>query len=662
VTTAGAPFWVDAAGDVPGERQWLRWLPWIILAVLIAGDAVLYSWLSVARHLAFQSHAYDLGHMDQAVWNTLHGRLFWFTDMPAGGRVLTSRLAIHVEPLLLPIAALYLLHGGPETLLVLQAVVVALGALPAYLLARSMMGRPWLSLVFPAAFLLHPSLQNAVLDDFHAVTLSATFLMLALLFLFRGATFPFAVSAALAAATKEEVGLLVAMMGLYLLIRRRWYAGFMAVACGLGWFLVCTLWIIPAANPSGRSPYLARYAYLGHGMLGVILSPLRHPGLVARTLTSTPRLDYLTYLLHPLGYVPLVGLPVLLLALPSLAINELSADPRMYSGFYQYSTELIPFIVAAAAIGVAACARTAGRGGPPRMLAPALAAIVLVASLFDSWQFGFSPLARGYAIPSAGRHQALERRLLGLIPQAAVAAAADEIQPHLSDRRWIYTLPVTHPTNGPPAQYVALDASIPSEPVEPHTLHSLALRLLANGYGVAAASDGILILRRGARNGRLPASFFNFAVPANPSYAPLHAGWAQLRLLGIRVHPSYGFVNRSRPAIEVETYWRVGSPLSTSARVEFALSPVYGGRHPAWSSGWHVDRDSPTLDWLPLHRWARDRTVLVASLPLVPPPYTQGRVDVAVVAEGLGGVSVDRGRRVAGNARAARVATIDVNG
>jgi len=108
-----------------------------VLSLLFAG---VMGWLSAARHRAYQSHAFDLGNMDQAVWNTAHGQPLRFTDMSVHGRVLTDRLAIHVEPLLAVFAPLYLVYPHVSVLLVAQAVVVASGAVPAYLLARSVLG------------------------------------------------------------------------------------------------------------------------------------------------------------------------------------------------------------------------------------------------------------------------------------------------------------------------------------------------------------------------------------------------------------------------------------------------------------------------------------------------------------------------------------------
>jgi uncharacterized membrane protein len=643
-----------------GKAQWGAWIALAIITILFA---LTFSWLAVARHQAFQSHAFDLGNMDQAVWNTLHGSFLRFTDMEVRGSVLTSRLAIHNEPLLAVFAFLYLFHSGPETLLIAQAVVVSLGAVPMYLLARAVTGNVWLSLVFPVAYVLHPSLQNAVLDDFHAVTLSACFLSWGLYFAYRGVLKGYIPFAILAAATKEETALLAGMLGLLLIRHGRRWAGLTAVVLGLGWFLAGVAAIIPAHNPSGHSPYLSRYAYLGHGLGGLLLAPVRRPGVVVHTLLSQPRLTYLTNILHPVGFVALLGFPIFLLAFPALLANMLSADPSMYSGYYQYSAEVVPYAVGAAAIGVGTCMEWARRAHPSgsRWIGPVLCSMVLSASALDSWQFGFTPLSRGYIIPSAGAHQTLENRIVAGIPPGDVVAAADEIEPHLADRRWIYLLPTVHPRNGPEVQTIVLDASIPSSPTRQRTLHSAALTALRHGFSVASARDGILVLRRAAGPKRLPHKFFSFIFAPATHVQIEHAVWGPLALTGAIVHPRDGLVNRARPAIGVETYWRASRGLPAGVRIVFRLSPVYSGPHPPASAQWLEETDSPTWDWLPLTSWPAGRTIRAASVPLAPPPYRSGKVDVAISVEGLGTVrGVPGASRILGSTNEIRVATIAV--
>jgi len=633
--------------------------PAVVVAILAVVYAAVYSWLAIRRHEAFQSHAFDLGNMDQAVWNTLHGHLLRFTDMAVGNHVLTTRLAIHVEPTLVLLAPLYLIHSGPETLLVVQAVVVSSGACAAYLLARRASLSPWVSLVFPIAYELHPSLQNALLDDFHAVTLSAALLLWALYFAFTGSTAGFAISAVLAAGTKENVGLLIAMIGVALVLRGC-RAGWAALVLGIAWFLIAVQIIIPAFNPGG-SPYLGRYSYLGHGLWGIARSVVTNPGLVLGTLLSPARLGYLGDLLSPLAFVPVLGLPVLLLATPSLAINMLSADPRMYSGFYQYSAEILPFVVAAGIAAVSLCARLKGQT-TRRVVSGTLAGLILVASAVSTYIYGFSPLASGFVIPSAGPHQAIEQRILASIPADAVVSAADEIEPHVSDRQTVYMLPTIHPRNGPRAKYLVLDATTASLPVTPGTLHRVAERALQHGYGIVAADDGVLLLKSGASNRRLPPTFWTWIYDRPARETPEKAHWGGLALTGVVVHPASREVNRSRPAISVEAVWFDRHRLSSHSAIRFYLSPVYNGPHPAFSAAWTSEGDSPTWDWLPIQRWPAGREIVASSLSLLPPVGRSGKVDVAIGVAGNGPAQRAGAERVSGQPKLVRIATVEVAG
>jgi hypothetical protein len=322
----------------------------------------------------------------------------------------------------------------------------------------------------------------------------------------------------------------------------------------------------------------------------------------------------------------------------------LSSDATMYSGFYQYSAEMVPIVVAASILGIAWIERRCldFRLPAAAWLAPTLCGFVLFASLVDSRMYGFTPLADGYLIPTTGAHQARENRTLALIPPGAVVAAADEIEPHLADRPWIYALPTTRPRNGPRARYLVLDASIPSLPVTPRELHLIAIHSLHHSYAIQSASDGILLLRHGSGRHTLPPAFYSFMFHSSKDRQPLDVRWGPLRLTAVVVHPRSGVTNRSRPAIGLETYWRVSAPLPATARIAFHLSPTFTGTHPSFSATWTTEADSPTWDWLPLKAWPVGKTIRSDSLSLLPTAGSWGAVDVAVSVSGLGPAHVSR--------------------
>ena len=120
-------------------RSWLaaNW-PLIVVAVLVLAFVVFLSYLAIMRHMRLQSHGYDLGNYDQAIWNTAHGRPFEFTNWRGKDDwfLQPTRLGMHVEPILLLIAPLYWLWADVRALLILQALVIGLGGVGIWLLAR----------------------------------------------------------------------------------------------------------------------------------------------------------------------------------------------------------------------------------------------------------------------------------------------------------------------------------------------------------------------------------------------------------------------------------------------------------------------------------------------------------------------------------------------
>src|ERR671931_105722 len=199
-----------ALGAVHERARSLRLLLWSGITAYAVG----FSALSVLRHRAFQTGRFDLGNMVQAVWSTAHGHPLQITGL-RGDQI--SRLAAHFDPLLVVLAPLWFLWPSPDLLLVVQAIAVALGALPVFWLARKHLRSERAGLGFALAYLLYPATQWLTLNEFHPVAFACPLLLYAVWYLDEGRLLRFAVFALLAATTKEEVALVVAGLGL-------WYA------------------------------------------------------------------------------------------------------------------------------------------------------------------------------------------------------------------------------------------------------------------------------------------------------------------------------------------------------------------------------------------------------------------------------------------------------
>jgi uncharacterized membrane protein len=368
----------------PAPTSTLARICLVAVAALAVAYVVFFCAYLFAGQDGYLTHGEDLGIMDQALWTTVHGAPLHQTicnsisDTNCLGDV--SRLAIHFEPILFPIALLYLVVPSVKTLFFLQVVVVATGAFPAYWIASRRLSSPVAGVVFAVIYLFYPALTAAVTFDFHAVTLSAAFLMFALYFMLTRNNVGLFIACLLALATKEEVPLDVLMIGLSVLaLQRRWRVGVGLIVMAVAWIGLYAL-VVHIASPLGHSPTVGRYAYLGKGPVQVMLNVLTHPLVILRDhVFDTGGQFYLRSLLSPAAYVPLFAPLTLLLAAPIVALNLLSSDATMRSGIYQYNAEIVPFLVLASIEGVALLsvgANAAARRALPALrdsrLAPAL--------------------------------------------------------------------------------------------------------------------------------------------------------------------------------------------------------------------------------------------------------------------------------------------------
>src|SRR4030042_7107842 len=97
----------------------------VLFAMIIAYAAV-FSYFTILKYCAFRSYAWDLGIFNQSLWTTLNeGRFFRHTLElflnPSG-----SFFTVHFSPILFLMLVLSAPLQRPETLLVLQSVVLAI--------------------------------------------------------------------------------------------------------------------------------------------------------------------------------------------------------------------------------------------------------------------------------------------------------------------------------------------------------------------------------------------------------------------------------------------------------------------------------------------------------------------------------------------------------
>lgn len=324
----------------------------LILAVIVY--ALVMSIQSILRYVTFKATAFDLGNMDQVIWNTIHGRPFQFTNQAIDWYGPPNRLGVHVEPILLPISLLYYFYADPRILLIFQTVVLAAGAPAVFLLTRRYLPSwPLLAAVMSVGYLLSPALIGINIFDFHPDCVATPLLLYALLALTYRRYGWFLLLCFLTCACKEDMPLAVAFLGLLLIWKYKLpRLGLVLFIGGALWTFVAFKWIIPHFYTGVQSNnFWYRYRAYGSTPGEAIFNLLFHPWLLFTEIVTLERVYYIFGLIRSTGFLALLAPEWLLPALPKAASNFLSTNQPNYSGVYHYNAAVIPFIMLSAIHG-----------------------------------------------------------------------------------------------------------------------------------------------------------------------------------------------------------------------------------------------------------------------------------------------------------------------
>jgi uncharacterized membrane protein len=425
--------------------------------------ALFHGTIVTVKYLNYLYIDFDLAIFVQATDQALRGSMFssirgmnWLGD--------------HVSLILFVVAPIYAVARHPLTLLHLQTVVLALGALPVYALARRELKLEWAAVMLAAGYLLHPAIAYTNLFEFHPEVLATTTLLATIACMAADRFAWTIVFAVLSVLCKEDVALVVGMLGLTALLPGRPRRGvYAATLLGITIAsLVLSFVVILPRLGSSAAEYGTMYKEWGQGMGGVAIGILRDPLRAVSALFSTPgnlhdtwlKTVYWPMMLGPLFFLPLLSPATLVVAGPVLAEHFLSYRPQQHGLIYQYTALVTPIFVAAAVRGLANLVRRVARrpltaelmqsASRPRRLALGLSAAVVVAGVVCNLLYG-PVLKRGWievqpasesVWPDA--HERTQRpyrdRLVARVPREGGVVAAFEFLARLASRRDIHSL------------------------------------------------------------------------------------------------------------------------------------------------------------------------------------------------------------------------------
>lgn len=381
----------------------LRSAPYLLVALF----TWLYSLLSLARWHRWDSPSWDNAIFEQAIkgWANFGAPI---VDIKGPGY---HQLGDHWSPLLAVIGPIYRIFPDPKTLLIVQAVLIAVSVWPITRYATKRFG--WAGVAIGVAYGASWGLQAAVDVQFHEFCLAVPLLAFGLVAYLEKKWLASAIWICLLMGVKEDMGLVVFVFGLLLWWSKQRKLGAIVTGIGtLGMVLVLTV-LVPIFNPWNQYDYWNKIetgtgAQEQSGGLGEFFTTLLTPDTKIATVA--------VMVLITLGLC--LRSPITLMVVPTLCLRFISETETHWGTTWHYSSFLMPILFVAAIDALDRMPRKQ-IGRQLRLALPIAMAIValILTTRFPLWNLTKPETYQ------AGAHTVAARDVVRLVPKGASVAS-----------------------------------------------------------------------------------------------------------------------------------------------------------------------------------------------------------------------------------------------
>jgi uncharacterized membrane protein len=468
------------------KSAWSAWgqelekAPHRTLAVASGLTAVLWSASSLIRHETLNSHAFDLGIFTNAVWNIVHG-YGPFSSVKGG----ISLLIDHQSPLLMASAPFFYLFPHAETLLVVQALGLAVGAIPLFYLGRQYKTGAWTA-ALPILYWWWLPLRNANAFEFHP----EVFML------------PLFLCAIVGLQSTRRVSRFWGVLAFLFALGAKESAGAVACGVGVGWFLgagpgetraftrklgiavalvgvatfVFDVKIVPRFF-GVEYAYQDMYSQYGGGVGNILIAPFLKPDLFIEQIFGPQRPKFLFWTLAPLGFLPLLNPRAFFAAIPGYLMLFLSVGEHRVNLDYHYAIEPAVGLFWALPGGCVAFVQWSQRFAPERKSMALFALLFLMAA--TSGRGELTRMRRNIAYPHTDW---IVSKFIPCVEPALSLSASEVLVPHLASRHWVHALDSIVDDIPKPVACVIEDRSIGNFPMMAGDYEQLGKSLKALGY------------------------------------------------------------------------------------------------------------------------------------------------------------------------------------
>ncbi|OQB06174.1 MAG: hypothetical protein BWY19_00474 [bacterium ADurb.Bin212] len=468
---------------------WENRCAWLIILIFTA----LFLIFEFVSYYNFRFPVLDLGLYNRHFWGMSN---FDFGANPLKGYNL---LGDHSHFVLLILIPIYSLFKHPQTLLVIQALAVALSGYPIYLIAKKYFGNKTIASLWLIPYFLYFGFASALDYPFHVSVLAVLPMAWAFYFLLEKKTSPLLISLAFLLLTKEDMPLIVIFFGLYLMFfYRKYLLGSIIVILSAIYFVYITKYFLP--NMSQIHYYYSDAGQLGQTWSEAIVNSIKQPLLFFKNLfTPIVKTTSMIYSILPFAGLSLLAPEIFVFISPLWLGRFLNTQEWRWLTLQHYSANQTPILIVAAIIGLYRLSKLFKNKRSKDISVKIAITAMFVATIYVNYQLPgrdlFNLFDKGFYIVNPEVMSA--REAIKLIPNNA-SVGVQSAFPQLTSRDKVYNVPKFIDSGEIWPEYVVLSTTLDFWPFKSaEEVQSFKENLILNrSYQEVFNENGVFVVKR----------------------------------------------------------------------------------------------------------------------------------------------------------------------
>ena len=406
----------------------------IAAIVLCVVTSIYFSYITSLKYQNFLNATFDFGIFAQM-----------FENMATTGAPITtversvemSHFGVHFSPFFYLLLPFYMIFRSPIYLLCAQAVFVAVGVFPVYLICKELKLGEKATHVFEIIYTFYPCLLNGCFYDFHENKFLTTIILFLFYFILKEKRVPMLVFSLLLLSVKEDAAIYLIVIALYVLIsRKRYIDGSIMLSLAVVYFVIANKVVASFGTEGVMMWRLSDYFVNGEeGYFSVFKSILFDIGHLIKMMFTADKFPFIIWMFLPVMFTPFARKQVstLILLLPIIPINMMQSWQYQYNIDYQYTYGVAALIIFCAITGFMHIK------GNPRKIA-LLMSLIMCLTLCAHTLAPKIKTNLSYEKSYGEKTEQIEE-MLQIIEKDKSVTATHFIVPHLYFVRELYTVP-----------------------------------------------------------------------------------------------------------------------------------------------------------------------------------------------------------------------------